>query len=159
MRCIPLFLLILVSFVFYCCSPSNQHSSGKNVYYIVVADTVIVVYQYNNSDIPIGTIPAERQFIIKDINQEYQPIEFGSNKGFVRKRLLTIMYNFKPSRLKDYVYSYRDSTYTYVKGYNKGRSKSSETTSSGGTVQVKGYYRKDGTYVQPYTRRSPSKKN
>ena len=24
---------------------------------------------------------------------------------------------------------------------------------SGGTVQVKGYYRKDGTYVRPYTRR------
>jgi hypothetical protein len=27
--------------------------------------------------------------------------------------------------------------------------------SSGGTVHVRGYYRKDGTYVQPYTRRSP----
>ena len=27
--------------------------------------------------------------------------------------------------------------------------------SSGNKVQVKGYYRKDGTYVQPYTRRAP----
>lgn len=27
--------------------------------------------------------------------------------------------------------------------------------SSGDSVQVRGYYRKDGTYVQPHTRRSP----
>lgn len=33
------------------------------------------------------------------------------------------------------------------------------STSSGGTVNVKGYYRKDGTYVQPHTRRAPRKKN
>ena len=26
---------------------------------------------------------------------------------------------------------------------------------SSGTVHVKGYYRKNGTYVQPYTRRAP----
>lgn len=29
--------------------------------------------------------------------------------------------------------------------------------SSGGTVHVRGYYRRDGTYVQPYTRRAPSR--
>jgi len=28
---------------------------------------------------------------------------------------------------------------------------------SGGTVQVKGYYRKDGTYVAPHTRKAPTK--
>lgn len=32
-------------------------------------------------------------------------------------------------------------------------------SSSGGTVQVKGYYRKDGTYVRPHTRRAPRRKN
>lgn len=30
--------------------------------------------------------------------------------------------------------------------------------SSGGTVHVKGYYRKDGTYVAPYDRRAPSRR-
>jgi hypothetical protein len=29
--------------------------------------------------------------------------------------------------------------------------------SSGGSVHVRGYYRKDGTYVRPHTRRSPSR--
>lgn len=32
-------------------------------------------------------------------------------------------------------------------------------TNSGGTVHVKGYYRKDGTYVRPHTRSAPRKKN
>ena len=31
----------------------------------------------------------------------------------------------------------------------------SPPTNSGGTVQVRGYYRKDGTYVRPHTRRAP----
>jgi len=31
--------------------------------------------------------------------------------------------------------------------------------SSGGTVHVKGYYRKDGTYVQPHTRSAPGSKS
>jgi endonuclease YncB( thermonuclease family) len=32
-------------------------------------------------------------------------------------------------------------------------------SSTGGTVNVKGYYRKDGTYVRPHTRSAPRKKN
>ena len=32
---------------------------------------------------------------------------------------------------------------------------SSHSHSSGGTVHVRGYYRKDGTYVQPYDRATP----
>lgn len=34
----------------------------------------------------------------------------------------------------------------------------STVTSSGGTVQVKGYYRKDGTYVKPHSRKTPKRK-
>lgn len=32
------------------------------------------------------------------------------------------------------------------------------SSSSGGTVQVKGYYRKNGTYVRPHTRSTPRRK-
>ncbi|MBC7933521.1 MAG: thermonuclease family protein [Rubrivivax sp.] len=35
----------------------------------------------------------------------------------------------------------------------------SAPASTGGTVNVRGYYRKDGTYVRPHTRRAPRKKN
>lgn len=34
----------------------------------------------------------------------------------------------------------------------------SSGSAGGGTVQVKGYYRKDGTYVRPHTRRAPRRK-
>lgn len=37
--------------------------------------------------------------------------------------------------------------------------KSSSGSSSGGTVYVKGYYRKDGTYVSPHTRSAPKRRN
>jgi len=42
-------------------------------------------------------------------------------------------------------------------GCGRGRSRSSYSTSSssGGTVHVRGYTRKDGTYVRPHTRRAP----
>ena len=32
-------------------------------------------------------------------------------------------------------------------------------SSSGGTVSVRGYYRKDGTYVKPHTRKAPKRRN
>jgi hypothetical protein len=35
---------------------------------------------------------------------------------------------------------------------------SKKSNSSTKTVHVKGYYRKDGTYVRPHTRRAPSKR-
>ena len=44
---------------------------------------------------------------------------------------------------------------TYSSSYRS--SSSSRSSSSGGSVQVKGYYRKDGTYVRPHTRRRPSR--
>jgi len=37
-------------------------------------------------------------------------------------------------------------------------SSSSTNPTSGGSVQVKGYYRKDGTYVKPNTRKAPTKR-
>ncbi|HEY4278967.1 MAG TPA: hypothetical protein VGM91_12135 [Conexibacter sp.] len=40
-------------------------------------------------------------------------------------------------------------------GHSYVPSTSSKSTSSGGTVHVRGYYRKDGTYVHSYTRRAP----
>ncbi|MEN5086121.1 hypothetical protein ABE426_06595 [Sphingobacterium faecium] len=36
--------------------------------------------------------------------------------------------------------------------------KSTPSSSSGGSVQVKGYYRKNGTYVKPHTRSAPRRR-
>lgn len=45
-------------------------------------------------------------------------------------------------------------TEVFAAAHSSGHSKSSHSTSSS-TVHVKGYTRKDGTYVAPYTRSSP----
>lgn len=37
-------------------------------------------------------------------------------------------------------------------------SSSSPSNSTGGTVHVKGYFRKNGTYVEPHTRRAPTRR-
>jgi hypothetical protein len=51
-------------------------------------------------------------------------------------------------------------TPTYKSGSSSGsvKSSSSKSSSSGGAVSVKGYYRKDGTYVRPHTRSAPKRK-
>ncbi|MDR0620256.1 MAG: hypothetical protein LBG17_10235 [Bacteroidales bacterium] len=40
----------------------------------------------------------------------------------------------------------------------KGNSSYRPSNSGSGSVSVKGYYRKDGTYVKPHTRKSPKRK-
>lgn len=41
---------------------------------------------------------------------------------------------------------------------NSENSNSNYSTGAGGSVHVKGYYRKDGTYVKPHTRSAPKKR-
>lgn len=41
---------------------------------------------------------------------------------------------------------------------SKSNLNSYKPTNSSGTVKVKGYYRKDGTYVRPHTRSAPKRK-
>ncbi|HEX8396392.1 MAG TPA: thermonuclease family protein [Pyrinomonadaceae bacterium] len=43
--------------------------------------------------------------------------------------------------------------------YSSPSYSSPSTSSPGGTVQVRGYFRKDGTYVRPHTRRAPRSRN
>ncbi len=47
---------------------------------------------------------------------------------------------------------------TWIISKSSSSSSKSSSKSSSGTVNVKGYYRKDGTYVQPYTRSAPASK-
>jgi hypothetical protein len=56
-------------------------------------------------------------------------------------------------------HSHRTLSNTFVKSYNvRTPSLLTPSSSSGGTVNVKGYYRKDSTYVKPYIRSYPKKK-
>ncbi|MEO4872790.1 hypothetical protein ABHZ33_09370, partial [Bacteroides uniformis] len=63
--------------------------------------------------------------------------------------------------LSDWNFDSETSTYKYSHSnhaLNNSTKYKYKPTSTGGTVQVKGYYRKDGTYVKPHTRRAPSRR-
>jgi hypothetical protein len=61
-------------------------------------------------------------------------------------------------------YSRKDPATTIQHSYGGNNSKKSKSYSStakstsGKTVQVKGYYRKNGTYVKPHTRSAPKRR-
>lgn len=66
--------------------------------------------------------------------------------------------NTVPFKKPDPVYSgATNNTNTYSGSYNSSSS-SSDSYKPSGVVHVKGYYRKDGTYVRPHTRSYPRRK-
>lgn len=74
-----------------------------------------------------------------------------------------IIINRLPSKVSppSYTPSYSDPAYSTSSGYSTGSDYSSDYNTSYSpsygdkTVSVRGYYRKNGTYVSPYTRRAP----
>ena len=65
----------------------------------------------------------------------------------------TVHYDVSPSNLKAFHYT----DYQIKRDYVAKHPAYQPSTNSGGTVQVRGYTRKDGTYVQPHTRSAPRK--
>lgn len=58
---------------------------------------------------------------------------------------------------KNEYYKLKNNTNSYsTSNYNSYTP--TPSTSNGGSVSIKGYYRKDGTYVKPHTRRAPSRR-
>lgn len=83
------------------------------------------------------------------IQNGYMPAKFGEVKGWV----YDADYSLTPvSRISsvDTSNTNHDTDHVY-RSY-------SPTKSTGGSVHVKGYYRKNGTYVKPHTRKAPSRR-
>ncbi|MCT3704275.1 hypothetical protein HZQ89_17910 [Elizabethkingia anophelis] len=111
--------------------------SCTNYYSIILMDDT-PLYSGANQNERITTIPKNTQVYIsrKDRKTTYKRIKWSELIGW----------SYNP------VYTSIDSRYPYSSDSYYTPSSSS---SSGGSVHVRGYYRKDGTYVSPHTRRSP----
>ncbi|WP_160137517.1 hypothetical protein [Chryseobacterium sp. c4a] len=133
MKKITFFLIILLSMV-----------SCTNYYTVLLTEDTNVYATSSNENI-ITTIPKDTQVFIsnKANKKNYKKIKWGNYYGLA----------YNPSYT-----SY--SAYTSAKGYNISTPSNNYTpsTSSGGTVYVKGYTRKDGTYVSPHTRSTPRRR-
>ncbi|MDR6489943.1 hypothetical protein J2799_004493 [Chryseobacterium vietnamense] len=133
MKKIAFFLLILLAMV-----------SCTNYYTVLLTEDTNVYAASSNENI-ITTIPKETQVYIssKANKKNYKKIKWGNYYGFAYNPSFTSYSNYTSAG------SYNTSTPSY---------KYTPSTSSGGTVHVKGYTRKDGTYVRPHTRSAPRRR-
>jgi hypothetical protein len=109
-----------------------------------------VYYEPDTASLLTYTIPIGSKVLTKKKSRRYHYIIFKDHKGYVFKPIYTGYHKYKTS-VDGELYGY-----TSV----KTKSSSSSTYSgSGGTVNVKGYYKKNGTYVSPHTRSAPSRRH
>ena len=126
-------LLLLLAFLVTSC---------VNYYNVTVNAETILYSSENDGSSVVYTVPSGSSVYIKGKNyRKYRKIKYGNYAGWA----------YYPN-------------YTAPSYYSSGSSSSSNSRSSssysspGKTVNVKGYYRKNGTYVKPHTRNAPRRK-
>jgi hypothetical protein len=114
-------------------------TSCVNYYNVTVnADTVLYSSENNGSSV-VYRVPSGSSVYIKGKkSKKYRKIKYGNYAGWAYYPDYTASSNFSSSSSSS----------------SSSRS-SSNYSSPGKTVNVKGYYRKNGTYVSPHTRSSP----
>ena len=125
-----LYLFLLVFFFCSSCSTSYylcETSSDAEIFYRKS------IYGQKSLSIPKNTK------VIVQGNSKYRKIKYNDTIGWA----------YLPSFKTEKKYNYEGS----FKITKRKKKKKSHSTYSGGTVHVKGYYRKDGTYVRPHTRK------
>jgi hypothetical protein len=85
------------------------------------------------------------------IDKEYITLKDCTTKGLKYFRYHSSWYSLNDT--KNYPYSSSCNGYCDDARSSSGSTSSYSGSTSTGTVHVKGYYRKDGTYVKPHTRR------
>lgn len=107
----------------------------------------------------------EDTYFQKSKNNEYETVLIPSgtpvylNSSYNSKGYKKIKYRGNYYWSSGFNYSYTTPSYNSSSYYSSPRSSSySSSSSSGGTVNVKGYYRKNGTYVKPHTRSAPRRR-
>lgn len=137
-------------------------------YYICAVDNPVVLYRTQKLDTSsrICRIPINKQIVAYKNGKKTRKVIYGTATGYIKANNF---YYETPCSSKDlsYLTFNDDSTYSYkgskITPFPDGsptysNNSSSPSSSTGGTVHVKGYYRKNGTYVKPHTRSAPKRK-
>lgn len=116
-------------------------TSCVNYYNVTVnADTVLYSSGNDGSSV-VYSVPSGSSVYIKGKkSKKYRKIKYGNYAGWA----------YYPNYTASSQYSSR-----YSSSSSSSTRSSSNYSSPGKTVKVKGYYRKNGTYVRPHTRSSP----
>jgi hypothetical protein len=129
--------------------------SCDTYYYITNVEDI---YLYNspsknddNKDVIL--IPAGTYYYSTHKNKRFRKIKFKNVKGYAFNPYFDNPYYVPSIKSDSKITSSQTSTSTQTNS-----SSYNSTSSRPKTVNVKGYYRKDGTYVKPHTRSAPRKK-
>ena len=126
--------------------------SCSSIYYVGETSEPINVYEITDNNSTVSyVIPVGSKVLTKKKSKKYHYIIYENYKGYVYNPNY-INYHKYNSSIDGILYGYSSSKPKSTKSYNS----SSSSNSSGGSVNVKGYYRKNGTYVSPHTRSKPS---
>lgn len=126
----------------------------KNVYYVGLTDKPSALFSsedtlYHGKE-SMTVIPAREKILIKKkIRKGLYHVTYRNNSGYIFNPRFSSYRKFN-SQIDGTLYGYstiKSATSTQKEIY------------SGGDVSVKGYYRKNGTYVRPHTRSAPSRRH
>lgn len=118
--------------------------SCSHNYYTVLLSEDVTLFSSKDSTQTVTIIPKNTSvYLSSDSNSKnYKRIKWKNYSGWAFNPVYTAYSNYIPVTR-----SSASSTYNY-----------SGSSGSGGSVTVKGYRRKNGTYVKPHTRSSPSRR-
>lgn len=116
-------------------------------YYTVRLQEDTPLYYSNDSSRSVTIIPKDTEVFLssKADKKNYSKLKWGNYYGWA----------YKPSYT---AYSSYSKTSSYSSPSVRSSSRYSSQSNSGGSVHVKGYTRKDGTYVKPHTRSAPRRR-
>lgn len=118
-------------------------------YYFVNIDEDTTIYTSQNGKESVTVIPKGSGAYINRSDKKARKLKWEKFKGWA----------INPAYSNSIFSSNSNSNSSdNTKSSKNSYTKSSRRTSSGGTVQVKGYTRKNGTYVAPHTRSAPRRR-
>lgn len=123
------FFILLLLFALNSCSTN---------YYFVNIDEDTNIYSSKDSKEIIATIPKGYGAYINTSNEKYRKVKWKNFKGWALEPA------YSNAALSSNNYNSSNNSYK--------KTSTNTSSQSGGSVHVKGYTRKDGTYVSPHTR-------
>lgn len=116
-------------------------------YYTVRLQEDTPLYSSSDSSRSVTIIPKDTEvYLSSKVNKKnYRKLKWGNYYGWANKPSYT-------------TYSSYSKTSSYSSPSVRSSSGYSSQSNSGGSVHVKGYTRKDGTYVRPHTRSAPRRR-
>lgn len=141
-------LLVLIYFMFTSCAIN---------YYMNIEEDTLIYNNANGNGESIAVIPKGSRVYITAGKKKYRKIKWERYKGWAVNPVYNNSLNASSSNSNNNSSDTNSSTSSNYSSRSSYKSPS-PSTSSGGTVNVKGYYRKDGTYVRPHTRSAPKRR-